>query len=601
MRKIDQILIIFNCKYIEKKDIFLKNNIYNYCKVINQDDNAIYLLEKKNNSKEYKDNNLYSLRDDKVVDVIYGDDLDYSTSTNNNKFLGNGTIIRIDKIKKNIEIENSITGLPPLFLFENKETIIITSNLCFLLKVPGIKLNFNYLTINDLISLGYSKNYKTLFRQANIIRGGIKLNVSYKNDVQVKEIHQSRSFYDGKIYNWGDYINKQIEQFEKTIEKIETRNSLVSLTAGLDTRTIISEMHKKNKRIKAYTMCGEKDSLDAIIAKRICDKYDLSHKTIRIDQNFYKNIYKYINETIKFTGGMYGIEDSTKTYFYKNLTNYFDEKIDIIVSGYLGNQVGRWGRERIASRKISDNIISKEVKNIILKDNDIQNSHTNNSIYENNVDFDYILKEENINAMLNSYLIGGMFVLQRSPYANNISIELAKYMFGILYRNGISDKKFKRRDLLHRILGESEITSFQRKIINKNGGYFAECGINWGWRPIGGLSLKELKIGLISFLDAITEAKVKNKEVQQFIRKNLKIKGLHNYKNIDLWFKKYLKDYFFDSIYSEKSVNSGILDLKSIEKLGKIYFEDLHKASYLSEMCLALNIAKAAEIYSAEI
>ena len=387
--------------------------------------------------------------------------------------------------------------------------------------MPGIKLNFNYLTINDLITLGYSKNFKTLFRQANLIRGGIKLNISYKSDIKLKEIHKSRSYYNFKIYNWNDYINEQIEQFERTIEKMETRNSLVSLTAGLDTRTIISEMHKKKKRIKAYTMSGEKDSLDAIIAKRICDKYGIYHKTIKVDQNFYKNIHKYIAETIKFTGGMYGIEDSTKTYFYKNLTNYFDDKIDILVSGYLGNQVGRWGRERITSRKISDQILSKEVKNMIAKDRDILSSY-NNKINETNMGFDYILEEENLSAMLNSYLIGGMFVLQRSPYANNIIIELAKYMFGITYKKGVSDKEFKRRDLLHRILGESENKSFQRKIIKKNGGYFAECGINWGWKPKGGLSIRELKIGIPTFIDAITEAKVKDKKVQQFIKRKIK-------------------------------------------------------------------------------
>ena len=77
MRTIDQILIIFNCKYIEKKELFLKNDMYNYCKVIIQDDNVIYLLKRKNNSKECKDNKLHYFKDEKVIEVIYGDDLDY--------------------------------------------------------------------------------------------------------------------------------------------------------------------------------------------------------------------------------------------------------------------------------------------------------------------------------------------------------------------------------------------------------------------------------------------------------------------------------------------------------------------------------------------
>ena len=44
-----------------------------------------------------------------------------------------------------------------------------------------------------------------------------------------------------------------------------------------------------------------------------------------------------------------------------------------------------------------------------------------------------------------------------------------------------------------------------------------------------------------------------------------------------------------------------MFDIKNIEKMATKYFNDENKNIYLSEMCLALNIANAAEIFSVEI
>jgi hypothetical protein len=62
------------------------------------------------------------------------------------------------------------------------------------------------------------------------------------------------------------FLRRQIEAFEASLSRIDVSQSFLSLTGGLDTRTVLAGLLRKGRSVPAATLSGENLSLDARIA-----------------------------------------------------------------------------------------------------------------------------------------------------------------------------------------------------------------------------------------------------------------------------------------------------------------------------------------------
>jgi len=161
----------------------------------------------------------------------------------------------------------------------------------------------------------------------------------------------------------------------------------------------------------------------------------------------------------------------------------------------------------------------------------------------------------------------------------------------------MSPLRLRLNDLHHRFLGEPETYSFQRRLIQRTGGYVSSYPINWGWKAGGGVSLGGTFRGSLALLDAYTERAGWDSGIPGKILRNLHITGLHEHRKPKRWLRVVLRDFVHDVLLSEDAGNSGLFDHATISRLLEEHYSGL--TSHYRALVLALDLALAAKNFRA--
>lgn len=183
-----------------------------------------------------------------------------------------------------------------------------------------------------------------------------------------------------------------------------------------------------------------------------------------------------------------------------------------------------------------------------------------------------LLQNEIPNSLVGNYCIGNYFAVQKSPYAHKDLIELTFKKPRETVNNALSINKIRFKDLIHRFLGENEARSFQKKLIKINGGFAAHYPINWGWRASGSVSISGAAMGCLCLLDTLVEKKLTKNNLVKSVFKKTGVSGLHVYNYSDVWMRRYLKTFTFDTINSNPDLD--IFDWAVVDKILHEYFDE---------------------------
>ena len=393
-------------------------------------------------------------------------------------------------------------------------------------------------------------------------------------------------------YQEGDrYCEYQINAFLYAINKLILKDSFLSLTGGLDTRTILSALIQEGKEIPtSYTMSGYPLTLDARIANDLCKYYGIEHNTIVLGDSFFNNLEKYLIDASRLSGGICSLDQATEVYFY----NQIDSKFIGRISGNMGNQIGRGGTEGVSMRNANIEVLNPELLSS-MKGYDLT-SHWFHKMDTTSSGLEYIslLQNEIPNSSVGNYSIGNYFAVQKTPYANRKLIEVSLHIPKKDKHQAASLIAMRMKDLYHRFLGESEKISFQRKYINRCGGFVAEYPINWGWKASGGISILKFFQGCLSIIDAFAEKRMIENEIGKQMLGIMRISGLHVYKHPSRWLKEYLRNFVYDSVMStanDEIFNKNIM----INVLDDYFNKNINK--YHSTILFILDLCMAKQLF----
>lgn len=474
--------------------------------------------------------------------------------------------LEIDLTNSEFRVWTSIIGLPPVYIMEGKQFLVLTSDIHLLKYVAGFRPILDPKGAIELGRTGHPTEYGTLVKGLTFLPGGHK--GEYRHTTGFR-LHQSWKMpEENPVEDWRQFCQGQIAAFDRSMEKMKTEATFLSLTAGLDTRAIFSWFVKHRVALPACTMSGIDLSLDARIARMLCGHYGMQHQVITLGEEFFRNIVAYMTEASRLSGGIVSLGQSAEVYFYKQQ----DTTLTSRISGNLGNQVGRGGTEGISLRGADLGILNAE---FLREHSDLlDRGHWffNRGEKESRMSYRALLQYEVPHSSVANYSIGNNFAVQKSPYASRKLIVASCRELG--GEGGASEKsliRMRQRDLLHRFLGEPLVKSFQRQLIRDNGGYVSGCPINWGWRADGGISLPGILFGVLTGMDAFLSRH--GSDAQSIaLRKCLHVNGLHDFKNLGFWAKKYLGEYLADQVHSSGRAvdlfNKLVLQNKVKEVLG---------------------------------
>lgn len=520
--------------------------------------------------------------------LILGDDSEWDPRQPGLNLAG-GVPVRYDAARNHLVVQTSIVGLPPVFVYRSDRLTAIASDIHLLAGIPTVELTLEPDSVQELGRIGHPVGHRTLFRGVSLVSSGATLTLDAAGAASVRETWK---LPERSPLPWPEFIESQIAAFSDAISRTDLTGAFLSLTAGLDTRTVLAELARQGRLVPGATMTGPKRSLDIRAAARLCEAYDVPHHAITFDERFTRDLPRFVEIASRLSGGLSSLDQAPEVYLYSELGGRYTTRL----SGNLGNQVGRGGTEGVSTRSADVGILAPGLR--APSSTRPESGHWLLDQLETGerARIEFILKNEIPFTLVNNFTIGSSYARQLTPYASRALIETlsARPSAGASAPSG-SLIRMRMRDLAHRFLGEPAAFSFQRTLLRRVDGFAAHYPINWGWRAAGGVSPKGLLMGSATLVGMYARARGLDGGV---LRRPLAWSGLpalHDFRESRQWLRSTLRDFTLDTLGSSRA--SVLFDRTALARVLDDHFSG--RADRYATVTFALDVALADRTFCA--
>ena len=319
-----------------------------------------------------------------------------------------------DKKLKSLVIENSYFGLQTVYYLHKSNKVSI-SPLIHHLDISD-KIEVDDLNLEEHLTLGYTTNQKSVFKDVDIFKKRSTYKISDNLDVKITRVIDK--IKESKILFNEDLKSKLELSIISDFENVEKPN--LGITSGKDSLAILSILIQNNKAIKSSNF-GNPKAQDIIIGEKISEVLDLNYRHVEFcnteEFNFYSKQISY------FGSGL-------TTASYVDMVKYVDMFLDNDES-YVMGEGGECIRTFFEDKKSFDKYITPEniIKKIFKKNN--------YGFFKSYFDIDdQIINEFGIDYYREERLTGNFSkrhsILQ--PYVNKVSPFLNKKFISLAFQ-----------------------------------------------------------------------------------------------------------------------------------------------------------------------
>jgi len=502
------------------------------------------------NSKWVKSEDIHKLYNNEQLNFI-------------NALEGVYSIIILDKKRDKYYVITDRYGIYTLFYFKNEKFIILSDEINTIINfMDKIKLNEN--RIIEHLTFGYVSRMgnETYIKRINEFRGA-----------RIYVINDDLTFAE-KVY-WkypSDSGNGNKDNFLKIFNshildgfKLEN-NKILTLTGGIDTRTILSSVVNKFDDLNCFTY-GSKNCGDIKGAKRITKKFGIKHNILELDKNYIKNLPKRINDNINIFNGLIPVPFQMH---WKYFCEKYEKDNEMLIIGIMGDEIWRVHHCKTIGIKNASNI--DDITNFILNNNVIKK----NKVLDLFKFFDetrvrYLLKNS-IKKELNCYedsfnpnLITDFFFLRYFAY--NWASNLIKF-FGKHFKIFLGLISKEILEILSYIDVDDRVSgSLQKYIISNNNQELAKIPYSHNrWNEYNSIKSTIKKI-IHKTKDLI------NRGTHRFFNFYLfkYFPDLPHYYNI--WLPKYHKKFILDVLDYDKMITKNLFKREELQKTIKLFLK----------------------------
>ncbi len=471
----------------------------------------------------------------------------------------NAVSVAFDSARSTIRIATSIVSLPPVYVATFADRTIATDDLHLLSRLPGVELRFDPAGVRDLGHTGFPVRGRTLFRDVRFAEAAHTLELD--RDASLRTERNWALHSEAEPLSQNDFVEAQIAAFESAMARIDTSQSILSLTGGLDTRTIFAVLAAEGRIPPSITLSGALPSLDARLAADLCEHYDVAHQVIRFDETFVESLPERLRTTSRLSGGLASLDWANEVYLYEAQPRIPAARI----SGNLGNQVGRGGTEGFGVRNADLALLaapyqaSSDEARAELTRHWLDEARTPTGIAP-----DFLLHHEIPYTSVANFSIGNHFAIQQSPYADRALVETLARKPAPTEGGGQSLLRLRLRDLRHRFFGEPETESFQRRLVARLGGFPAQYPINWGWRAAGGIAPAASLRGVATLLGMVASSRgLDEGRLRPLFARAV---SLHDFRRKRFWLRSRLEEFARDELGSTAVRESGLFDPAHLDR-----------------------------------
>ena len=202
-----------------------------------------------------------------------------------NNLNGSFTFAIYNIISNELTIANDCFGIWPLFIFDSNKYLIFSTEYQSLAAYINKSNPLDFDSIAEFYTLGLPLGDKTFIKGVSNLPPGTVMKVSPKGS-DVRHYHNLSIGIDRgrKIHYYTEALADSIKK-AVSIRVEGSKNKVVRLTGGADTRLILSNIPKEKRRDLIFQtvkspFLSENEDRDVIIAKIIADRAKLNHNVL---------------------------------------------------------------------------------------------------------------------------------------------------------------------------------------------------------------------------------------------------------------------------------------------------------------------------------
>jgi len=219
----------------------------------------------------------------------------------------------------------------PVFYLINDTCMCISTELLTFSRLP-IEMQFDPEWLWELLFFLHPIGQTTFFKNVRRMPPASILETQIESKEHRAIEYTSKFLKKDDLLEGKDALEHCYDVFRNVIPRyfVGSKDVAISLTAGLDTRTILSFCPRLDN-VTAYTY-GTPGCSDLVEASKIAHALNIKHQMIPFDKDFEEQLPSLIFETIYVSSALEGVTRSSLLYIYRSLTDA-GKKYPLILSG----------------------------------------------------------------------------------------------------------------------------------------------------------------------------------------------------------------------------------------------------------------------------
>ncbi len=266
--------------------------------------------------------------------------------------------VAVDLAKGKVTLFNDRYGMGRIYWHQDDEEFIFGSEAKSLLRVRNKLRAIELESLAEFVNFNCVLGNKTLFKGISLLPGASSWSFSRSAVPQKQKYFEFAEWEHQPTLPARDFY----AQFKDTVSAVFPCYATgpdsvgMSLSAGLDTRLILSSVLDKGYNLPSYTFGGLwGETYDIRTARKLAQICHQPHEVIRIDEQFLRDFGSYAQKSIYISDGTHDALGAHDVYF-----NQMAHRIaPIRLTGKFGSEVVR-NRRLIASWKFAPHMVRPE-------------------------------------------------------------------------------------------------------------------------------------------------------------------------------------------------------------------------------------------------
>jgi len=273
---------------------------------------------------------------------------------------GSFVIIIFDTQNRKMIVANDRSRLRPFYYAENGEKYLFASEVKAILEDKTFKKEICHEAVANFFAFETILNDKTFFEGIRVLPPA-SIVIWSNGNLSVKK-YWDFEFKEDRNHPMEYYVENLVRIFRKAVERRMKGNHRigVSLSGGLDSRSIVSAINKGHYPLHTFTY-GVRKGDEAKIAEKVAKKLGTTHRFFELKQDFFVD---YAELGVRLTDGM----SSCRHFHWISLLRQIAKDVDIVFHG-LGMDImlGGWSSPRYVRihRKIMKAKNDADIANLV--------------------------------------------------------------------------------------------------------------------------------------------------------------------------------------------------------------------------------------------